>query len=165
MHGVKDAPLLTCVNVDRYVLPLLHILLGVGNRILNNYFNYIDQVVGLEKTPPDVQDKRNNYYIALANLTDHKDAIELWNELGGKRLADLRISRQMLNTMIAQLGRYMEAEEKKAHLADKQDTATEIDALVAQKKDMQAEEKVLRVAVRDAKKAMDDTETTYQMRH
>ena len=41
-RGVKTAPLLDAVEVKFYVIPLLHVLLGVGNDSMRHFFNWID---------------------------------------------------------------------------------------------------------------------------
>ena len=48
-ESVKSYPLLDCIEICRYVFPVLHVTLGVVNRLLKWILDYADLVV--EKTP------------------------------------------------------------------------------------------------------------------
>ena len=48
-NGVKSYPQLDCVELERYIFPVLHVTLGLANRLLKDTVDYADLVV--EKTP------------------------------------------------------------------------------------------------------------------
>ena len=58
-NGVKGYPLLDCVELERYIFPVLHVTLGLANRLLKDTIDYADLVV--EKTPQAVKTARLIY--------------------------------------------------------------------------------------------------------
>jgi hypothetical protein len=48
-NGVKNYPQLDCVELERYIFPVLHVTLGLANRLLKHPIDYADLVV--ERTP------------------------------------------------------------------------------------------------------------------
>jgi hypothetical protein len=59
--GVKTKPLIDCIELDRYVVPILHLQLGLVNDVLKNLLAYIDKRRGLETFPPIVLEAREEY--------------------------------------------------------------------------------------------------------
>jgi hypothetical protein len=49
-NGVKSYPQLDCVELERYIFPVLHVTLGLANRLLKHTVDYADLVE--ERTPP-----------------------------------------------------------------------------------------------------------------
>ncbi len=48
-NGVKSCTQLDCVELERYIFPVLHVTLGLANRLLKHTIDYADLVV--ERTP------------------------------------------------------------------------------------------------------------------
>jgi hypothetical protein len=44
-NGVKSYPLLDYVELERHILPVLHVTLGLANRLLKHRFNYANFVI------------------------------------------------------------------------------------------------------------------------
>jgi len=52
--GQKEEPLWTFIPVQNYLVPLLHLLLGLGNNLLDNYFSWLDYRIE-NRTPEEVE--------------------------------------------------------------------------------------------------------------
>jgi hypothetical protein len=59
-NGVKSYPLLDCIELERYIFPVLHVRLGLANRLLKHTVDYADLVV--EKTPQVLKMQGTNRY-------------------------------------------------------------------------------------------------------
>jgi hypothetical protein len=55
-NGVKNYPQLDCVELERYIFAVLHVTLGLANRLLKHTIDYADLVV--ERTPEVLQTAR-----------------------------------------------------------------------------------------------------------
>ena len=49
--GCVDVPLIDCVKIDPYIILILHTMIGVGNKLLDQFFRWID--VKVEVIPKD----------------------------------------------------------------------------------------------------------------
>ena len=90
--GIVMMPLLTCIEPQRYVPPLLHILLGIVNQILKQLFLYLDVV--LEKFPDDLKELKR---LDIEAEDEHIKALEAekkWGEVQGVDLATMRSDRK-----------------------------------------------------------------------
>ena len=70
--GLKDPPLFDCIRIERYIVPALHLQLGVGNRILKDFFSYV--AVRLEELPDKLGEARTQHLEALCEKED-KDVL------------------------------------------------------------------------------------------
>jgi len=61
IHGVISKPLVDCVDVDRYLPPLMHVMMGIGNTLLDSLLDAIDKTDGMEDTPADLREKRKMF--------------------------------------------------------------------------------------------------------
>jgi hypothetical protein len=52
-NRVKGYPQLDCVELERYIFPVLHVTLGITDRLLKHTIDYADLVV--ERTPEVLQ--------------------------------------------------------------------------------------------------------------
>jgi len=76
-RGIKKTPLITCVDVDHYSLPLLHMMMGQGNKLLDSFLDYVDKFPHLEDTPIELKGIWNNFYHALQKQNDAKETHEV----------------------------------------------------------------------------------------
>jgi len=65
VKGIVREPLINCIDVNRYLLPMMHIMMGIGNTVLDHFLDFIDRVPGLEKVPQDIRDARRELYSAI----------------------------------------------------------------------------------------------------
>jgi len=134
IRGVVGKPLIECVDVDRFLPPLMHIMMGTGNMLLESILDAIDKADGLEDTPASLREKRHEHWTKKKEYNECKEMFSIWSEFGGARLANLRISRTMLIHIIAADGKHWEKIDKDFAIADKQKMAEKISGLVTEKK-------------------------------
>jgi len=91
-RGIKKSPLITCVDVDRYSLPLLHMMMGQGNKLLDSFLDYVDKFPQLEDTPIELKGIRIGFYNALQKWNDAKETHEVFSQLVGTRLATVQLA-------------------------------------------------------------------------
>ena len=66
VKGVKIPPLFDCIPIHRYVIPCLHISLGVINTLIKVCLDYINDT--LEEIPEDLIIIRDQYFDVVLKL-------------------------------------------------------------------------------------------------
>jgi hypothetical protein len=100
--GCVADPLLTCVYVRRYIIPLLHTQIGVGNRLIDSYYMWVE--LRVEVIPDEEIEARVEVYEAHTEWEIQKELWDQWVNTRGTELADLREERLMVNFMAQQRG-------------------------------------------------------------
>ena len=89
-------PVLTCIMVIRFVIPVLHLKLGWGNTLL---WDFTEFAVNLLESWPDIQ-KAYNCQVELADIwIKKKDELENWLVDDGPKLADLYLQRSDIKAL------------------------------------------------------------------
>jgi hypothetical protein len=94
VRGLKDPPLFDCIQIDRYIVPALHLQLGLGNRILKDFFSYVNDP--LEELPDELQDARTQHLEALCEREDKYVLMTNFGNLNGPELARLRLQHALI---------------------------------------------------------------------
>ena len=115
--GVKMHPMLDCVEICRYVIPVLHIALGLINRLLKSLLDYINQT--LEEVPEDVELARNELLEATYEFEEAKRTQAEWAHQNATELSQLRIQRKLLIEWLKS-DEYSREEKKEMDIARKQ---------------------------------------------
>jgi hypothetical protein len=68
--GVRENPVWTFISVRRYLFPILHELLGLGNDLMSNFWKYVEE--GAEPLEPDEIEARNMSLLAEIQLENSK---------------------------------------------------------------------------------------------
>jgi hypothetical protein len=160
--GVKRFPLLDCIGVDRYMCPMLHLLLGLANDVLNNIFNYADERNGLEGVPENIKEARIAVMDARTEYTSFNTALLAWDQLNAGHLATLRLSRCQIREWLKQPRRFLPSEQKKEMLAAKISLTTEIDQLVKDRKGLETAAKPVKVKLDKAKKHLESVSALFK---
>ncbi len=84
VRGVVGKPLINCIDVDRFLPPLLHVMMGTGNMLLESVLDAIDKVDGLEDTPASLRLKRRAY---LTKKKEYNECKEM-HSVCGQSLAE-----------------------------------------------------------------------------
>lgn len=71
--GAKEKPLVDSIAIARFLIPLLHILLGIGNPLFDVFK---DWVYYLEAAPTEVKEARGKYFRALNKLDTAEQGIK-----------------------------------------------------------------------------------------
>ncbi len=160
-RGIKKNPLITCVDVDRYSLPLLHMMMGQGNKLLDSFLDYVDKFPHLEDTPIELKGVRNAFYHALQNRNDAKETHEVFAQLMGTRLATVRLARSVLIKHMASRRKTATQNEKLSDIEDKTRMTTEIDSLMRDKRQVDSDMKNQSAKLSDARKLLYAAEARY----
>jgi hypothetical protein len=94
-QGCVDEPLRTCVPIESYILPILHTEIGIGNRLITSFLDWVD--LRIEKVPDNEMEERYGVYEAQVEVQIHNEIWDDWVNLKGGDLADLREERAMIN--------------------------------------------------------------------
>jgi len=70
--------------------PTMHIMLGVGNNLLDDCRKYIDSLSRLENLPKIVRQAWQQYYDLLAIETESKEEMDVWVECFGSDFVSLQ---------------------------------------------------------------------------
>jgi hypothetical protein len=110
-NGVKNYPQLDCVELERYIFPVLHVTLGLANWLLKYTIDYADLVV--ERTPEVLQTARILQIEAAHTI---KQEIADWGICNGPTLANMYLAQGHLDEQIEVEGELTEAEREAAIL-------------------------------------------------
>jgi len=99
VKGIVQEPLITCIDVNHYMLPMMHIMMGIGNTLLDHFLDFIDRVPGLENVLLEIREARRMMYVAIGNKLDHEEAVTIWSHLDGTRLANARVAKSVLSKL------------------------------------------------------------------
>jgi hypothetical protein len=113
-NGVKNYPQLDCVELERYIFPVLHVTLGLANRLLKHTIDYADLVV--ERTPEVLQTARILQIEAAHKYATIKQEIADWRICDGPTLANMYLAQGHLDEQIEVEGELTEAEREAAIL-------------------------------------------------
>jgi hypothetical protein len=69
--GIREPPLWSFIPVHRVLIPMLYLLLGLGNNILDNFWEWVDERV--EKLTPEEIEARNMSMLAKITLDDENE--------------------------------------------------------------------------------------------
>ena len=80
--GIVEAPLIDAVPVDHIIFSLLHAQIGVGNKLLSSFLEWVDYRV--ENLPQEVIDARDAHILAVV---DQEKAVQNRDEWLGQNEA------------------------------------------------------------------------------
>jgi hypothetical protein len=79
------------VPIENYIVPVLHILIGVGNALVNAVFEFVDERI--ERLPEQLIVARNNINTAEINLDDAEVDYNDWLQNDGITLSECMIEK------------------------------------------------------------------------
>jgi hypothetical protein len=89
-NGVKTYPQLDCVQLEKYIFPVLHVTLGLANRLLKHTIDYADLVV--ERTLEVLQTARILQIEAAHKYATIKQDIADRGICDGRTLASMHLA-------------------------------------------------------------------------
>ncbi len=98
IRGCTQLPLFDSVPIQNYIVPVLHILIGVGNALVNTLYEFVDERI--EKLPEQLIVARNNINTAQINLDDAQADYDDWMQNDGISLSGYMLEK---SNIIAQL--------------------------------------------------------------
>ena len=100
IKGCTDAPLLDAVPIEDYIIPILHILIGMGNRLIGSIFEWIKARV--EKRSPQQIAITNLVYGAQLNYNRASEDFNAWIERDGILLTEKQIEKKRLKDELSE---------------------------------------------------------------
>ena len=91
---LKEVPMWSFIPVDRYLLPLLHILLGMGNNVMNRFFDWVE-----ERVEPLTTDEIEARSMSLITEITSEESRDEFNTLRDK-VVDMINERKKINEEI-----------------------------------------------------------------
>mmetsp|Transcript_16263 Transcript_16263/g.23225 ORF Transcript_16263/g.23225 Transcript_16263/m.23225 type:complete len:96 (+) Transcript_16263:1717-2004(+) len=91
-------PLIDAVAVENFILSVLHILIGMGNVLIETYLEWIEERV--EKLTLAEVEARNRIIYATIQLEQAEEVLERFLENDGILLLDKQLDKQVLNWML-----------------------------------------------------------------
>ena len=112
--GVVEVPLIDAIPIDHIIFSLLHAEIGVGNKVLDSFFEWVNYRV--ENLSEEEITARDDH---LKAIDDHKDKVEThteWLNVNSADLADLRSERREINVWMK--GKGLTADERECGLME-----------------------------------------------
>jgi hypothetical protein len=100
VKGCTEKPLLDAVPIEDYVIPILHILIGMGNRLIASVFEWIKARV--EKWSPQQIAITNLIYGAQLNYDRASEDFNTWIEQDGILLTEKQIEKKCLKDQLSE---------------------------------------------------------------
>ncbi len=94
LRGCTKVPLFDSVPIKNYIVPVLHILIGVGNALVNAVFEFVDEQI--ERLPEQLVVARNNINTAKINLDDAEADYNDWLQNDGIALSECIIEKSFI---------------------------------------------------------------------
>jgi len=91
IKGCTKKPLFDSVPIEKYIVPVLHSLIGVGNALVNAVFEFVDERI--ERLPEELIISRNNMNMAKINLEDTTEDYNNWLQNDGILLTECMIEK------------------------------------------------------------------------
>jgi hypothetical protein len=135
-NGVKEKPLLDTIETCRYIVPPLHTMLGVANKLLTDFKDYVDEL--LENTPMELQILRTNEMRAEKEWWGTKIEVEHWTELNGPEIGSLVQAQKDIKEIIEYENEYGSASKEEI-----KDLKSELILLAGRIKILKAQQKII----------------------
>jgi hypothetical protein len=123
--GIKEPPLWTFIPINKYLCPKLHLLLGLGNNMVDKFMEWIEE--RMEPLTPEETEARN---IALMSQLAFEEAEDSYETISSD-LQLMTIIRQELNKEV----REARGEEKNNLKQQKVEVDAQVDKMRAEKKE------------------------------
>jgi hypothetical protein len=91
---LKNPSLLDCIRIERFIVQALYLQLGLGNKILKDFFSFVD--VRLEDIPDELQHARTQHLEVLYEKEDTYILATEFGNLNGPKLAHLWLQHALI---------------------------------------------------------------------
>jgi len=98
LKGCTMRPLIDAVAVETFILSILHILIGMGNVLIESYLEWIEERV--EKLTLAEVEARNRIIYATIQLKQAEEVLERFLQNDGILLSDKQLDKQVLKWML-----------------------------------------------------------------
>jgi hypothetical protein len=98
IKGCTEKPLFDTVPISNYVIPVLHIIIGIGNALVGSIFEWVEQRV--EQLAEAEIISRNNILSAEINLDDAVEEYNNWLQNEGIRLMECMLEEKGIQVQL-----------------------------------------------------------------
>ena len=95
LKGCTDKPLFNAVPICNFVIPVLHIIIGIENIFVDCIFEWIEEHI--EKLTPAETEARNSYLFAKVQYDRVKEHYDEWLQNDGILLVDKQFQKSFLS--------------------------------------------------------------------
>ncbi len=100
IRGCTERPLFDAVPVENFIISLLHIIIGMGNALVDGLIEFIEaRVEKLEKVEIEA---RNRTIFATIMLDNAKEEYTVWLENDGILLTELQLEKQQIKHKLSE---------------------------------------------------------------
>jgi hypothetical protein len=130
---VVDYPVWDFIEPSNYMLPQLHIKIGLTNNVLDNFYDFVEDQV--EKASPEEKVSRNQLIMTDVAYTRAEERPDSWKEQGATNLVMFRLERANLTAALR------EQRNDAQLLAEKDAMDNIINSLMEERKNLEAGKK------------------------
>jgi hypothetical protein len=98
IKGCMEKPLFDTVPISNYVIPVLHVIIGIGNALVGSIFEWVEQRV--EQLAEAEIISRNNILSAEINLDDAVEEYNNWLQNEGIRLTECMLEKKGIQVQL-----------------------------------------------------------------
>jgi hypothetical protein len=98
LKGCTEKPLFDAVPISNYTVPVLHLLIGIGNILVDSIFEWVEERV--ETLTPEEVVAWNNILSADINTENATQEFNLWLENDGIRLTDFILEKRTIQQQL-----------------------------------------------------------------
>ena len=92
VKGVKEMELLSIVEIDHFIYPILYVEIGLGNCLLNTLCDWIDYTI--EEITDDERNERKNLVSQTILVEQAKQDLEDFDDVEGNELSNLKVRKK-----------------------------------------------------------------------
>jgi hypothetical protein len=146
--GVVEYPIWDFIEPCNYMLPQLHIEIGLTNNVLDNFYDFIDDHV--EKTSLEEKVARNQLVMADVAFTRAEERLDHWKATGATDLVMFRLEKSNLQAALRSRRNNAEL------LAERDELDRIIQALMDERKSLEVDKKNKKKELTQARGAVNE---------
>jgi len=98
IRGCTAEPLIDCIPIENFILSILHIIIGIGNSLIECLFEWVEERI--EVLPPNVVEARNRVLYATLKHSSINEDYKSWLENGGILLTDIQMEKKQMKGLL-----------------------------------------------------------------
>ena len=98
IRGCTAEPLIDCIPIENFILSILHIIIGIGNSLIECLFEWVEERI--EVLPPNVVEARNRVLYATLKHSSINEDYKSWLENGGILLTDIQMKKKQMKGLL-----------------------------------------------------------------
>lgn len=91
--GCIDKPMIDCIEISSYVFPVLHIMIRLGNKLIDKFFRWVD--LRVDMIPEEEILLRKEWLQSMDAMEKKKKKLDEWDRQNKSQLAQLLFDRDL----------------------------------------------------------------------